>query len=207
MDNIGILLSIAGVQLLGAASPGPTFMIVSNASIAGSRRLGLFAVCGVLLATLTWVWRGAIGLGVGIARLPALYTALQVTGALYLIWLGVKMLVTALRQREALANHQVPSMSAREAVRYGFLTNILNPKSIAYYSSIFVVMLPSHASPWLLAAAVGTGLCVSAIWWMSVALFFASNPIRESYRRARRWIDAVMGAVLIGLGVRLALSR
>jgi threonine efflux protein len=167
----------------------------------------LFAVCGVLLATLTWALLAAIGLGVVIARLPALYTALQVAGALYLIWLGVKMLVTALRQREALANHQVPSMSAREAVRYGFLTNILNPKSIAYYSSIFVVMLPSHASSWLLAAAVGTALCVSAIWWMSVALFFASNPIRESYRRARRWIDAVMGAVLIGLGVRLALSR
>ena len=207
MDNIGILLSIAVAQLLGAASPGPTFMIVSNASIAGSRRLGLLAVCGVLLATLTWALLAAVGLGVVIARLPALYTALQVAGALYLIWLGVKMLVTALRQREALASRQVPSMSAREAVRYGFLTNILNPKSIAYYSSIFVVMLPSHASSWLLAAAVGTALCVSAIWWMSVALFFASNPIRESYRRARRWIDAVMGAVLIGLGVRLALSR
>jgi threonine efflux protein len=207
MDTIGILLSIAVVQLLGAASPGPTFMIVSNASIAGSRRLGLFAACGVLLATLTWALLAAIGLGVVIARLPALYTALQVAGALYLIWLGVKMLVSALRQREALANHRIPSMSARDAVRYGFLTNILNPKSIAYYSSIFVVMLPSHASSWLLAAAVGTALCVSAIWWMSVTLFFASNPIRESYRRARRWIDAMMGAVLIGLGVRLALSR
>jgi threonine efflux protein len=74
-------------------------MIVSNASITGSRRLGLFAVCGVLLATLTWALLSAIGLGVVIARFPALYTALQVAGALYLIWLGVKMLVTALRQR------------------------------------------------------------------------------------------------------------
>ena len=99
MDNNGILLSIAVVQFLGAASPGPTFMIVSNASIAGSRRLGLLAVCGVLLATLTWALLAAIGLGVVIARLPALYTALQVAGALYLVWLGVKMLVTALRQR------------------------------------------------------------------------------------------------------------
>jgi LysE type translocator len=57
------------------------------------------------------------------------------------------------------------------------------------------------------AAAVGTALCVSATWWVSVVLFFASNLIRQAYRRARRWIDAVMGAVLIGLGVRLALSR
>jgi threonine efflux protein len=207
MDNIGILLTIAVVQLLAAASPGPTFMIVSNASIAGSRRLGLLAVCGVLLATLTWALLSAIGLGVVIARLPALYTALQAAGALYLVWLGVKMLMTALRQRETLANDQVATMSAREALQFGFLTNILNPKSIAYYSSIFVVMLPSHASPWLFAAAVGTALCVSAIWWISVVLFFASKPIRQAYRRARRWIDAAMGSVLIGLGVRLALSR
>jgi threonine/homoserine/homoserine lactone efflux protein len=124
----------------------------------------------------------AIGLGVVIARFPALYTALQVAGALYLIWLGVKMLVTALRQREALANHQVPSMSAREAVRSGFLTNILNPKSIAYYSSIFVVMLPSDAPSWLFTAAVGTALCVSAIWWLTVVLFFASGSDPQSLR-------------------------
>jgi threonine efflux protein len=68
------------------------------------------------------------------------------------------------------------------------------------------VMLPSHAPAWLFAAAVGTALCVSAIWWLTVVLFFASDPIRKVYGRARRWIDAVMGAVLIGLGVRLALS-
>jgi threonine efflux protein len=207
MDNIGILLGIAVVQLLGAASPGPTFMIVSSASITGSRRVGLLAVCGVLLATLTWALLAAIGLGAVITRFPVIYTALQVAGALYLAWLGVKMLVTALRQRETSTNHQVLSMSSRQAVRSGFLTNILNPKSIAYYSSIFVVMLPSDASSWLFVAAVGTALLVSAIWWISVALFFASNPIRQAYQRARRWIDAVMGAVLIGLGIRLALSR
>jgi threonine efflux protein len=206
MDSIGILLSIATVQLLGAASPGPTFMIVSNASISGTRRLGLFAVCGVLLATLTWALLSAIGLGVVIARFPALYTGLQIAGALYLIWLGVKMLVTARRER-ALADHRIVSMSAGEAVRSGYLTNILNPKSIAYYSSIFVVILPPDASSWLFAAAVGTALCVSAVWWMSVALFFASAPVREVYRRTRRWVEGIMGAILIGLGVRMALSR
>jgi threonine efflux protein len=182
-------------------------MIVSSASIAGSRRLGLLAVCGVLLATLTWALLAAIGLGVVIARLPAVYTVLQLAGAFYLLWLGVKMLATALRHRETQASQHVPSMSGRQAVRSGFLTNILNPKSIAYYSSIFVVVLPPHAPAWLLAAAVATALLVSAIWWVGVALFFASNAIRESYRRARRWIDAAMGAVLIGLGVRLAFSR
>src|SRR5262245_25378404 len=114
MDSIGVLLSIAAVQLLGAASPGPTFMIVSSASIAGSRRLGLLAVFGVLLATMAWALLAAIGLGVVIARNPAIYTALQVAGAAYLVWLGVRMLMTALRKRETSANHQYLPVSARE---------------------------------------------------------------------------------------------
>ena len=53
MDHVSILLSIAAVQLLAAASPGPNFIIVTSSSIGESRRRGLLVVCGVLLATLT----------------------------------------------------------------------------------------------------------------------------------------------------------
>ena len=189
MDTTGILLSIAFVQLLGAASPGPTFVLVSGASVAGSRRIGLLAVCGVLLATMAWALLAALGLGMVIAHNPGIYTVLQVVGALYLVWLGARMLLAAPRNRETLANPQDLQMSARQAVRSGFLTNMLNPKSMAYYSSIFVVMLPSDASSWLFATAVGTALLVSAIWWICIALFFALNPIRQVYARARQVIE------------------
>ena len=54
MDYLSILLGIAAVQLLGAASPGPTLVIVSSHSIAGSRKLGLSAVASVLLASMSW---------------------------------------------------------------------------------------------------------------------------------------------------------
>jgi len=207
MEHTGILLSIAAIQLLAAASPGPSFAIVSNASASSSRRIGSSAAIGVLLATTIWVLFSAMGLDVMIARVPQIHVALQIAGAIYLVWLGLKLLWGARRAPATLVTATSEVMSPAEAIRRGFLTNIYNPKSIAYYTSIFVVTLPPDASPWLVAAAGATALSTSAFWWFSVALFFGSKPVRHVYDAARRWIDAVVGTVLIGLGIRLALSR
>jgi threonine efflux protein len=78
---------------------------------------------------------------------------------------------------------------------------------VAYYSSLFVVMIPSDAPGWLFAAAVSTALAVSVAWWVSVPFFFAIGPVRRSYEQARRTVDAILGSLLIGLGLRLALVR
>src|SRR5437899_6479599 len=138
MHSVGILLSIAAVQLLAAASPGPTFVIVSRYSIGESRRRGLLVVSGVLLADLTWAVLAASGLGVLVLRYPAIYTVLRIAGAAYLIWLGGKMLLDATRKRyPPPIDGGAPSASACQAVRAGFLTNMTNPKSIAYYTSLF----------------------------------------------------------------------
>ncbi|MGD0143462.1 MAG: LysE family transporter [Rhizomicrobium sp.] len=208
MGIVSILFSIAAVQLLAAASPGPTFVIVSRRSIGESRRRGLLVVCGVLLADLSWAVLAASGLGVLVVRYPAIYTGLQIAGAAYLIWLGGKMLIGAMRRQYATQiDGDALADSASKVVRAGFLTNMTNPKSIAYYTSLFIVMIPAHPPVWLLAAAVGTAVLVSAAWWTTVALFFAVPPLRRTYERARRGIEATMGGVLVCLGVRLAISR
>ncbi len=208
MHSVSILFSIAAVQLLAAASPGPTFVIVSRYSIGESRRRGLLVVSGVLLADLTWAVLAASGLGVLVLRYPAIYTVLQIAGAAYLTWLGGKMLIGVTRKREAARiGGGALSATACQAVRAGFLTNMTNPKSIAYYTSLFVVMMPPDPPIWLFAAVVFTAVLVSAAWWIAVALFFAVPPVRRTYERARRGIEAIMGGVLVGLGVRLAFSR
>lgn len=207
MDYVNILLGIAAVQFLGAASPGPNFIIVTSYSIGESRRRGLLVVCGILLATLTWAALAACGLGVLIVQLPAIYTALQLASATYLIWLGGKMLIGATRSRSASRiNKHAQSTSGWQAVRAGFLTNMTNPKSIVYYSSLFVIMIPPDPPLWLFAAAVGTAFLVSAAWWIAVTLFFAMPPVRRAYERARRGIDAILGGLLIGVGLRLAIA-
>jgi threonine efflux protein len=208
MHYVSILFGIATVQLLAAASPGPTFIIVSRYSIGESRRRGLLVVVGVLAADLIWAIMVASGLSVVILRYPAAYTVLQIAGAAYLIWLGGRILLSAMRKQDgAPVESGATSTSARQAVRDGFLANMINPKSMAYYTSLFVVMIPQEPPVWLFAAVVATALLVSAVWWIVVALFFTVPPVRRVYERARRSIEAVMGGVLVCLGLRMALSR
>jgi threonine efflux protein len=208
MDYVAILLAIALVQLLGAASPGPSFIIVTSYAVAGSRRSGLLVACGILAATVVWALLAALGLGALVARFPAVYTALQLAGAGYLIWLGARMLVGALWNRAtARAELNTAPVSAWQALRAGFLTNITNPKSIAYYSSVFVVMIPNDAPGWLFVAAVAVALSVSATWWLGLATVFSAARVQRTYVKAKRAIDALMGGVLVCLGARLVLSR
>jgi threonine efflux protein len=207
MEVAAILVGIATVHLLAIASPGPTFVVVTSYAVAGDRRAGFLVTLGVLIATLTWASLAALGLGAVIAQFSWLYMALRLAGAAYLIYLGIKMLVGAARKTPVQMPQGARSASGWRAVRAGFLTNISNPKVIAYYSSLFGVMIPQDAPTWLFLAAAGTALVVSALWWSFVTLFFAIPLVRRGYARIRRRVDAVMGGILILLGGRLLISR
>jgi threonine efflux protein len=203
---LGTLASIALIQLLGAASPGPNFFIVTSYSLAGSLRRGLLAVAGILAGSLCWALLAAAGLGVLMAAMPSLYAALQIAGAAYLIWVGGKMLFGASRGRGRVSDVDAISTDW-QVVRAGFLTNMANPKSIAYYSSVFVTVFPADPPAWLFCAAVTTAVTVSAVWWISVAALFSLPPVRRGYERFKHKINTVLGLALICFGFRMAIFR
>ena len=88
-----------------------------------------------------------------------------------------------------------------------FLVSMTNPKSIAFYGSIFTVMVPASAPRWFDAAIVLIAALVSASWYCGLALLFSQAATRRVFARGRTAIEAVMGVVLIGLGGRLLFSR
>jgi threonine/homoserine/homoserine lactone efflux protein len=181
MSVLGILAGIAVVQILAAASPGPNFIIVTSYAISQSRSKPLLVVCGILLATLAWAVLAAGGLGIFLAAHAKIYLALQLLSAGYLIWLGVKMLLHVRRDNyDAIQTGKARPISAGEALRSGFLTSKTNPKSVAYYGSLFVVMIPHDAPTGLFVAAVATAFVTSAFWWVGLALFFSVGPVRAS---------------------------
>lgn len=207
MSSSAIFASIALVHLLAVASPGPTLMVVASQAVAGSRRSGFLVVSGIVLATLVWSSVTAAGLGGLVAQVGGLYLALKMIGATYLAWMGIGLL------RSAFGGHAVelladrPVLTGWRAVRAGFLTMTSNPKVAAYYASLFGVMIPADAPTAVFAGAVATAVGVSAVWWSGVTLLFGLSAIRRAYERLRRWMDAVMGAVLIALAGRLLASR
>ena len=135
----------------------------------------------------------------------------RVAGAAYMIWLGSKMLWSAVRDRVGIDVPEsilaaVPA-TAWGSWRRGLLTNLLNPKIGAFYVAVLPQFIPagtSHLAVGLFLALVHD---VEGMLWFTAIIFGAQSARRLLARRAaKRAIDGVTGTVLVGFGLRLGLS-
>ena len=200
------LATIAGVVLLGCLSPGPNFVMVTSRALTGSRQAGVLAGLGVALASLTWASLTIAGLAVVLQHAAWLLTALRLTGAAYLIYIGVRTTLGA--RRPVLAQGAARSGTPPwQDVWSGFLTSMTNPKAAAFFGSLFVVTLPVGAPPWVYGLTLVIVTALSAAWHCSLALFFSLGPVQGAYRRSKTTVSTIMGGVLVLLGIRLLAVR
>jgi threonine efflux protein len=205
--HVEALAVFAFVHLLAAASPGPNLVVVSSYA-AVSRTAGLLAALGILFGVLTWASATALGLGTVLANYPAVYSAVRYAGATYLIWLGLRMIRDGIKnQYQGIGTRRVEDESPRSIVLSGYIVNMTNPKSVAYYSSLFSVLIPPNSPTGMFVAAACIALLVSASWWTSVALFFSTRSIQRFFSATRRYIDFITGGAMVLFGVRMATSR
>jgi threonine/homoserine/homoserine lactone efflux protein len=206
MPYIGHLAAIAGVILLACMSPGPNFLVVTSHALA-SRRTGLCAALGVGAAAFTWALLGVAGLAVVLSRVVWLYEAVRIIGAAYLVWLGLRML-WRLRQPFGAVPAASPAHASTGWVawRRGYLTSTTNPKAAAFAGSFYVAALPVGAPTWVYVVTAAIVVAVSGGWHLALAILFSTEHVRTLYLRGRRAVDAVMGAVLVALGIRLAIT-
>jgi len=204
-----LLGSVAAVNLLGAASPGPAFFVVSRTAVGQSRRAGLATGLGVSLATVIWAFGTIHGLALLIAGAAWLFRIMQAAGAVYLIYLGWQAICHAAEPLPpALAEHGPAGNLA--AFRRGFLTNMTNPKVAVFFASVFASVSSVFASvygagmpEWINLAVLGVIAIDEVVWYSLVALAFSSRPAQAAYGRAKRWIDRAFGAFLALFGIRL----
>ncbi|MFT0891499.1 LysE family translocator [Pseudochelatococcus sp. G4_1912] len=216
MEFLPQLLTLAGVMLLACISPGPDFIAITSHALTG-RRAGLGAAMGVSCACTIWATLAVFGLGVMLSQMAWAYEVVRFVGAAYLIYLGLRMMASLRRQKGRQAD-DVPTVSAAvevtesrraflPSVRRGLLVGLTNPKSMAFFGSLFVTVLPVGAPTWVYATTIAVVVVVAIGWFTTLAMIFSSPGVRSVYGRMRKPFDAVMGAALIGLGVKLAMSK
>ena len=198
-EALALVLSIHAVALV---SPGPDFAVVTRLSIVSGRRSGLWAAAGVAAAIGIYVLICVLGLSLILATLPGLSRVLSITGALYLAWLGIQ----CLRSRGQLPEAQPPQAGGQAFVS-GFLTNLLNPKAMLYFSSILSQALSPDLgqadTALLFALLVGE----SFLWFGLVALLFSSRQVLAWLRGRMIWFDRAVGVILLGLAAKVAMLR
>jgi threonine/homoserine/homoserine lactone efflux protein len=204
-----LLLPFLGVVAVLTITPGPDMLLVLRNGLRNGSGVAWFTGLGCCLGISCHAAAAVLGLSAVLAASAAAYTVVKIAGAVYLAYLGVRMVLAAVRKDDG--GPQAPvaadALGRREAFRQGLLTNLLNPK----IALLFLTLLPQF---------VGTGeprlrttallalvfLAIAVVWWRLFTL--ALRPISRLLRgeRARRVLDGVSGALLLGIGARVALE-
>jgi threonine/homoserine/homoserine lactone efflux protein len=202
------LAAFAAASFVLIVIPGPGVLFVVGRALAHGRAVALASVAGH--AAGNWVVAVCVALGVGtiVERSAAVFTAIRLAGAAYLIWLGIQ----AFRRRHALADVLTEAVTPRggvRAAREGFVVGVTNPKAVILFAAVlpqFVNRAAGHIPVQMLllsAISIVIGLASDSCWGLAastVRAWFARSPRRLSL------VGGVGGLAIIGLGVTLAVT-
>jgi threonine efflux protein len=200
-----MLGGIAAVNLLGAASPGPAFFIVSRTAAGQSRRAGFTTALGVSTATVIWAFAAIHGLALLLAEAAWLFRLMQALGGAYLVYLGWQAIRHA-PEPLPLPDPAVVPASGFAAFRRGFVVNMTNPKVMVFFGSVFASVYAPGMPEWTNLAVLAVVAIDEVVWYSIVALAFSTRPAQAAYGRAKRCIDRAFGAFLALFGLRLLWS-
>jgi threonine/homoserine/homoserine lactone efflux protein len=205
MPDSAHLLAFTLAALTLAVIPGPAMLYVLARSIGGGRDVGLRSSLGTAAGGGVHVLAAAAGLSALVAASATAFTLVKYAGAAYLVWLGVRALMSAKEPPPAIAG-AAGGADAR-AFRQGVLTEALNPKTALF----FVTFLPQFCQPEHGALALQVALLglitVALNTAADVVVAFAAGPLGQRLAANVRWWRRqrrATGGVLIGLGVYAA---
>jgi RhtB (resistance to homoserine/threonine) family protein len=202
-----VLLAFIGVSLVVICTPGPDTVLTIRNTLAGGRRGGVFTAAGVSAGQLTWTVASALGLAALLQASQAVFGWLKLAGAAYLIYLGVRSLISAWRRQQFIASElQAPRrLRGSAALRQGLISNLANPKMIAFFLSVLPQFVSVDRDPLVGFLALGAVFCLLTFAWLSLyAVALDRGRALLNRPAVRKAMDTIAGAALVVLGLRLA---
>jgi threonine/homoserine/homoserine lactone efflux protein len=202
--DLGVYLGVAVVVIV---TPGPDTALTVRNALLGGRRGGVFTAVGVVGGQATWTLATSAGIAALLAASRPAFTALRYAGAAYLVYLGVQALAAAVRGHgHALAvRRRTTRLPPSAALRQGLVSNLANPKSAVFFTSLLPQFVPAGGAAFPTLLALGLLYCSITLAWLSgYAVVVARLGAVLGRSGIRRAIEAVTGLVLTALGVRLA---
>ena len=202
------LFVVTGVLL--NLTPGQDTMFILGRSLTGGLRCGIASALGIGVGSIFHTLAAAAGLSALLAASPAAFLIVRIAGALYLVYLGAKLLLTKAEQSSDPESTTAEAGSAGSAFRQGILTNILNPKVALFCLALLPQFIdPASSAKTLAFLTLGITFVTTGTLWCLVLAFGAAR-LRQLFRgnpRARTVIDRVTGGLFMALGIRLAVDR
>jgi threonine/homoserine/homoserine lactone efflux protein len=211
MTSLDLFLTFLVTTSLFAFLPGPAMLYVAARTVAANRLAGLMATLGIHVGCYAHVAAAAAGLSVLFHAVPTAYLVVKLAGALYLVWLGIRMFRTPARRPGDVTAVPGGSKSARRAFVESMMVEVLNPKTAIFFLAFLPQFIDGTAAipVWMQFAILG--ILVNAIFSVAdIVCVLLAGAILKRLRtssRTERLMQKIGGTILVGLGVNLAWHR
>ncbi|MED1437256.1 LysE family translocator [Aeribacillus composti] len=197
-----------GIYLLMAIfmnlTPGTDTMYIISRSISQGRKAGIYSVLGISTGSFIHTLLAAFGLSIILAKSIVLFTAIKIMGAVYLVYLGIKMLFqhSSLSFEASALQH----LEFKKIYMQGVITNVTNPKVALFFISFLPQFImtdnPYGPIPFMI---LGISFIITGTLWCLIVAYFASfatEKLRENTKIANL-LNKLSGIIFIGLGIKL----
>jgi threonine/homoserine/homoserine lactone efflux protein len=198
MSNVFAFLGVAALVIM---TPGPDTAVTIRGTLVGGRRAGVMTALGVVSGQACWTVAASAGVTAVLTASEPAFVAVKLVGSGYLIWLGLTALAAAVRGGSPERDRPLPAAVRSTHYRQGLLSNLTNPKMAAFFTSL----LPQFGTSFATMLSFGLVFCSLTLLWL---VFYATMLDRIAHvlrnTAVLRAFEAVTGAVLVALGLRLA---
>lgn len=200
------LMLVWSIQYMGVLSPGPSVALILAVATSRGRVPSVTTAFGIACGSIILAGATVIGITAIFAQMAELMTAVRLIGAGYLLWLAWNAFARAVRPAE-LSAVALPDRSLLRTALAGFFLQVSNPKAILFWLAIAALGGAGDA-PWpVMVFFVGSAFVNSFIGHSAWALFLSSGPFRRAYLKARRGVEATLGAFFAFAAFNLATAR
>ncbi len=209
MPGPELLIPFLLTALLLSITPGPGMLYMAAQTVGRGRKAGLYSAIGTHLASYLHILAAAFGLSLVLETVPLAYFTVKLIGAGYLIWLGLRFLLTSGEvSTEAATASATPHL---KALKESFVVELTNPKSALF----FIAFLPQFTDPsagfplWaqIILLGIVANLIFSAAETLSVLFTDQVSTLVKSSRSGALWMRRAAGSIMIALGLKLLASE
>ena len=207
MNLLSIVLSVASIWTMAVITPGPNFFITAQTTVKHSRFAGLFIVLGTCTGTIIWSIAGYFGIAYLFIMVPWLYATLKIVGGSYIFYLGIMMIIKSCKSPS-----NPDTLTGKSQSNYlnwwkGLITNLSNPKTAMFVTSLFASVLPKEPTIGIGILIVTLMVMISLVWYSFIVIIFSSNGFKYYYNKMQKWLEGIAGVIFIGFGVKLIFSE
>lgn len=206
---MSLLLTICALHFVAQLSPGPDVLLIAKSSASTTRSNTLKIILGISVGIVVWVVLTLLGFTVLMEQFPWIQQVLMLIGGIFLAKMGWAMLsggIKSLNKTFNLDSEQNTSVAENQSPNYfllGLLTNLSNPKTLIYFSSVFSLALSSSATS-SLKTQLAVIIPIQTFLVFTVFMMIMSMPtIKSLYQRSGSYIDLVSGGLFLIFAVWL----